>query len=99
MANYGMKASSRSIRGVVYGFSTSLGLVGMIVALVGGGLASVITLAAGGSDWPVLAVAGAATFVVLGGLGRWGAAEMTADQKSLPARFPAPPDGSAASDS
>lgn len=99
MANYGTKASSRTIRGVVYGLSTSLGLVGMIVALVGGGLASVITLAAGDGGWPVLAVGGAATLIILSGLARWGAAEMTADQESLPVRFPAPPGGSAASDS
>lgn len=94
LSNYGMKASSRSMRGVVYGFSTSLGLVGMIVALVGGGLASVVTLAAGGTGWLALAVAIGATLIVLGGLGRWASVEIPKTQAALPVRFPAPPPGS-----
>ena len=93
MSNYNPKASSRSLRGAVYGLSTSLGLIGLIVALVGGTLASVVTLAAGGTGWLALATAIVATLIVLGGLARWAGVEILTGQAGLQVRFPAPGQG------
>lgn len=92
VANYGTKASRSSIlANLTYGFSTSLGLVGMIVALVGGAVAAVAILAAGGSGWLTLAVAIVGTLLVLGLLVRWAWVEVPRIQDSLEVRFPAPP--------
>lgn len=91
VANYGVKASRSSIlANLTYGSSTSLGLVGMIVALVGGAVAAVATLAAGGSGWLALALAIVSTLLVLGLLVRWAWVEIPRIQHSLEVRFPAP---------
>lgn len=92
VANYGTRASRTSIlANLTYGFSTSLGLVGMIVALVGGAVAAVAILAAGGSGWLVLAVAIVGTLLVLAILVRWALVEVPRIQDALEVRFPAPP--------
>lgn len=92
MSSYSIGGARRSmLADVAYGFSTSLGLVGMIAALVGGALGSVVTLAAGGAGWLALAVAIGATLIVLGGLVRWASVEIPKTQATLPVRFPTPP--------
>lgn len=92
LSNYGTRASGRSmLAGLAYAFSKSLGLVAMIVALVGGTLASVVTLAVRGTGWQALVVAIGATLIVLVALGRWAFVEMTGNQAALPVLFPAPP--------
>ena len=90
MTSYSVGGPKRSmLADVAYAFSTSLGQVLMIAAMVGGVLASVITLAAGGTGW--LTVAIGATLFVLIALGRWAAVEIPRSQAALPVRFPAPP--------
>ena len=92
MTSYSVGGPKRSmLADVAYAFSTSLGQVLMIAAMVGGVLASVITLAAGGTGWLAVAVAIGATLVVLLSLGRWAAVEIPRSQAALPVRFPAPP--------
>lgn len=82
--------SSSLLETILYAFSTSLGLVGLITAMVGGVLAAVIALLLGLSGAVVL-VTGAvvAVLVVVAALVvTFGS--VTRNQAALDARFPAP---------
>ena len=92
MGSYGFDEASTSttIGNVAYGISTSLGLVGMVLAVVSGVLASLILLAVGGST-PVAVVAGiVTTVVVFAALVRWALGAASAHQAAVTVRFPAP---------
>ena len=91
LTNYGAGTANSSLVGdLAYGFSTSLGLVGMIVAMVGGVLASVVTLVVGGAGGLALAVAIGASLIILAALARWTLLAIPRTQAALPVLFPAP---------
>ena len=74
----------------VYGISTSLGLVGMVLAVVSGVLASLVALAAGGS-LAVAVIAGiVTTIVVFALLAGWAVGAARANQAAVEVRFPPP---------
>jgi hypothetical protein len=92
MGSYGFTDTSTSSRigDIAYGVSTSLGLVGMVLAVVSGVLASLVALAAGGS-LPVAVIVGiATTIVVFALLVRWALGAARANQAAMSVRFPAP---------
>jgi len=75
---------------IAYGLSTSLGLVGMVVAVVSGVLAALIALAAGGTP-PTAVTAGiATTVIVFVALLGWTLRTVRASQAAISVRFPAP---------
>lgn len=75
---------------ILYGLSTSLGLVGLILALLGGTLAGVICLALGAAGWIALVAAAAGTLLVFVAGIWWALREIARAQRSLTAAFPAP---------
>jgi hypothetical protein len=92
MGSYGFEDASTStpIGDIAYGVSTSLGLVGMVLAVVSGVLASLVALAVGGS-MPVAVIAGiVATVVVFALLATWALGAARANQAAVTVRFPAP---------
>ncbi len=100
LGSYGFEdsASSTVVGDIAYGISTSLGMVGMVLAVVSGVLASLVALAASGS-LPVALVAGIVTTVaVFALLLRWALGAVRANQAAITVRFPAP-DASAGRDS
>ena len=89
MISYG-NPPSRFPQALLYGLSTSGGMIGLIVAMVGGVLVGVITLAFGGSGplAVVLAVIGAFVVFAAQVFLTFGTTERTS--ASLPALFPTP---------
>ena len=92
LGSYGFTDTSTSstIGDVAYGLSTSLGLVGMVLAVVSGVLASLVALAAGGSLAVAIIVGIATTVVVFALLVRWALGAAHANQAAVSVRFPAP---------
>ena len=91
LAGYGTFTGG-ALSGVLYGMTTSLGMVGLIVAMVGGVLASVLALLAGLSGelavW--VGVAGAAVvFAAVLARTLW---QIPRQQAALEVRFPAGPE-------
>ena len=83
--------STSAFGDVVYGFSTSLGMVGLITAMVGGVLAAVIGLLIGLSGIAVLILgAASAVFTIVVTLAFTFRA-VSRNWAALEARFPAPP--------
>jgi hypothetical protein len=92
LGSYGFTDTStpNPIGDIAYGISTSLGLVGMVLAVVSGVLASLIVLAPGGS-MPVAVIVGIVTTVVVFALlVRWALGAARANQAAVSVRFPAP---------
>ena len=85
---YGPQANS-SLGDVLYGFSTSLGLVGLITAMVGGVLASIIALLFGLSGVVVLLVGGAVGLIVIVAMLVLTFSAISRNWAMLEARFPA----------
>jgi hypothetical protein len=82
-------SKSRSwLRDLGYGLSTSLGMVGIIVALVAGVLGGVVALALGASGWTALVVGGLVTIVDFAIEVRWALTTAYRTQAELPVRFP-----------
>jgi hypothetical protein len=81
--------SDRFVGQIVYGLSTSAGMIGLIVAMVGGVLVTVLAMLigmAGASIW--IGVAGGV--VVLGGLIAYAMAAIPREQARFVALFPTP---------
>ena len=81
----------------MYGISTSLGLVGMVLSVVSGVLASLVALAAGGSLAVAVTAGIVTTIVVFAVLAGWAVGGARANQAALEVRFP-PPGADAAPD-
>ena len=91
-ANYNPSGRSSLGGDLVYGLSTSLGMVGLIVALVGGVLSAVITLLVGG-PWPLPLLVGAvAAVLVIGACIAYAFRGAAQAQSDLPVAFPREPD-------
>jgi hypothetical protein len=92
LGSYGFadSSTSTSIGDIAYGISTSLGLVGMVLAVVSGVLASLVALAAGGSTAVAVTVGIVTTIVVFALLVRWALGAARANQAAISVRFPAP---------
>ena len=73
MRSYGFTepSTSTTVGDLVYGISTSLGLVGMVLSVVSGVLASLVALAAGGSLAVAVIVGIVTTIVVFALLAGW----------------------------
>lgn len=71
-----------------HGLSTSQGMVGIIMALVGGVLAGVVTLLLGAAGAAAFAVAALVTTTVFIAGARWGLRDAARDRAALPVRFP-----------
>ena len=92
MKTYGYGGSSTFLGELGYGLSTSQGMIGLIVAMVGGVFAAVLTLALGGAGWLPLVAAAATTLVVIVIEAGWTFRSVARNQASLEVRFPSPPD-------
>jgi hypothetical protein len=92
MGSYGFEDSSSSttVGDIAYGISTSLGLIGMVLAILTGVLVSLVVLAVGGSLPVTLVVGIVTTFVVFALLARWALGAARAHQAAVSVRFPAP---------
>lgn len=89
MTTYGITAGQSGIvADLAYGFSTSLGMLGVIVSLVAGVEAALLVLLAGGGTGVSLAVGGAATLVALVVLAAWAIRKAYSFQASVEVRFP-----------
>ena len=86
---YGPQSTS-SLGDVLYGLSTSLGLVGLITAMVGGVLASVTTLLFGLSGVVALLVGAAVAVITVVAMVTLTFSSAAATRATLEARFPAP---------
>lgn len=93
LKTYGYDVKRTALGDLAYGLSTSQGMVGLIVALVGGVFAAVITLAFGGAGWLALAVAAVTAAVVFGLCVRSTFEQIARNQGALEVRFPSPLDG------
>ena len=90
-------STSTTVGNLVYGISTSLGLVGMVLSVVSGVLASLVALAAGGSLAVAVTAGIVTTIVVFALLAGWAVGAARANQAALEVRFP-PPGADAAPD-
>ena len=86
---YGPQSSS-ALGDVLYGFSTSLGLVGLITAMVGGVLASIAALLFGLSGVLVVVVGAAVALIVIVAMLVLTFSSISRHWATLEARFPAP---------
>jgi hypothetical protein len=89
---YGYSGSSTFLGDLGYGLSTSQGMVSLIVAMVGGVFAAVLTLALGGTGWLPLVAAATTALVVIIIEVRWAFQSVARNQASLEVRFPSPPE-------
>jgi hypothetical protein len=87
-AGYGAPEGTLAI--VAYGFTTSIGMVGLIVSLVSGVLSAVLAMLAGLAPGAVLWIAVPASVVVLLLLIVWTLRMIDRHGQQLEARFPAP---------
>ena len=90
-------STSTAVGNLVYGISTSLGLIGMVLSVVSGVLASLVALAAGGSLAVAVTAGIVTTIVVFALLAGWALSAARANQVALEVRFP-PPGADAAPD-
>ena len=81
---------------VLYGLTTSGGMLGLIVSMVGGVLAGVLALLVGASPGPAVWIGIAGGVLVMGMLIAWAVARIPRTQAGLTVRFPSPDDASAA---
>ena len=91
-------STSTTVGDLMYGISTSLGLVGMVLSVVSGVLASLVALAASGSLAAAVIAGIVATIVVFALLAGWALGAARANQAAVEVRFPPPaadvaPDG------
>jgi hypothetical protein len=94
-ASYGTSiVASSTLAGVAYGFSTSIGLAMLVVALLTGALVAVGALAIGVSGGVALAAGAAAALVAITALAWVGYRTQVRSQADLVVRFPPPePEG------
>lgn len=95
LKTYGYVSRPTPVGRFAYGLSTSQGMVGLIMSLIGGVFAAVLVLLA---DWDGLAAValGAVTTVVIFVLGlRWTLGHVATEQAELETRFPSPPQSEA----
>jgi hypothetical protein len=90
LAGYGAPASTTPWGSVAYGFTTSIGMVGLIVSLVGGVLAAVLAMLAGVAPGASLWFAVPASLIVLLVLVVMTVRVVERQQQWLKVRFPAP---------
>ena len=81
---------------VVYGLTTSGGMIGLIVSMVGGVLAGVVTLIVGASGGSAIWIGIAGGVLVMGTLTAWATLRIPRTQAGLSVRFPSPDDSAAA---
>jgi hypothetical protein len=91
LAGYGAPPSTTPWGSVAYGFTTSIGMVGLIVSLVAGVLAAVVAMLAGVSPGGSLWIAVTASLIVLLVLIVMTVREIERQQQWLTVRFPAAP--------
>ena len=84
---YGFISDSRAGQ-LAYGLSTSNGMVGLIVAMVGGVLAAVVSMLIGLETGPSIGIGLAAGVIVLAALFAYTAAAITREQARFTALFP-----------
>lgn len=84
------EATPNPVADVAHGLSTSLGLVGMVLAVLSGVLVSLVSLVAGGSLLVGIVVGIVTTVVAFGVLARWALGAARASQAAVTVRFPAP---------
>ena len=92
MKTYGYGGPSTWLGDLGYGLSTSQGMIGLIVAMVGGVFAAVLTLALGGTGWLPLVTAAATALAVIVIEAGWTFRSVARNQASLEVRFPSPPE-------
>jgi hypothetical protein len=98
LRTYGFVYRRRPIlENFAFGLSTSQGMVGIVMALVGGALAGVLSLALGAADMAAFGVAALAMVVVFAGGTRWALADAARVRAELPVLFPSPQSANAAS--
>jgi len=83
-------STSTALGNLAYGISTSLGLVGMVLAVVSGVLASLVALAAGGTLQAAVIVGIVTTVAVFALLAGWALSAARGHQAAVSVRFPAP---------
>ena len=90
MKTYGFSNTGRQgvLADLAYGFSTSLGMLGVIVSLVGGVEAALLTLLVGGGRGMSLVIGGLTAVAVLVIAAAWTVRAAYANQEALDARFP-----------
>ncbi len=87
---YGYADGGTALGDLAYGLSTALGMVGLIVAAIGGVFGAVVTLAFGGAGWLAFAVAAAMTLVVFALCARMTLQQVARSQAALEVLFPSP---------
>ena len=87
---YGYADGGTALGDLAYGLSTALGMVGLIVAAIGGVFVAVVTLAFGGAGWLAFAVAAAMTLVVFALCARMTLQQVARSQAALEVLFPSP---------
>ena len=93
MLHYGDGGGDSTLGQLVYGLTTSGGMVGMITSLVAGLLGAVVTLALGGSGWWAIGAGVVVSLLTLAGLAVWSFRQAARYQAALAVQFPAPSDG------
>ena len=89
VAGYGTSASGGTLAGILYGLTTSIGMIGLIVAMVGGVLAGVLAMLAGVGADAVLWIALLAGVVVFVALVAFVMRQVPINWAQLDVRFPA----------
>jgi hypothetical protein len=89
VAAYGGAASSMS-REIIYGLTTSAGMIGLIVSLVGGVLASVLSLLFGVEGGATVWIGAGATMITIASLIAYALATVPKEQAALTVLFPTP---------
>jgi hypothetical protein len=92
LKTYGVTRHRTFRSDLAYGLSTSQGMVSLIVALVGGVFAAVLTLAFGGAGWLALMAAAITALVIIVIEARWALQSVARHQAGLEVRFPSPPE-------
>jgi hypothetical protein len=87
-------APSSTLSGLLYGFSTSIGLLVIVAAILAGALVSVLALAAGAGGVFSLLLGALAVLLFMVGLAGIGIRGQVRSQASIVIRFPPPPEGS-----
>jgi hypothetical protein len=79
-----------AVEDLAYGLSTTLGMAGIIVSLIGGALASVVTMAFGVFTWAAVGIGVVVAVAIFAVAARWAYRALNRPDASLPARFPTP---------
>jgi hypothetical protein len=91
----GYDAAGGTVGSVAYGFTTSIGMVGLIVALVGGVLAAVLAMLVGVAAEIAVPIALVASLLILSALVTWILRTVARNGNRLEVKFPAPTPGPA----